>query len=102
MSVTLKGNPQPLSPAYNPSVWYFDSTNKALTGFRYVVNVYSVSGSTLMATYRYVPRPGDGYAVVDLTRLLKNFVSFDKDISAQPVDQVPHSWFGYYITVQEE
>ena|SRR3990172_3518593 len=99
-TITLKAEPQLLTPGYNPSVWYFDSTNKALPGFRYLVKVYS-STTILLATYRFVGRPSDGYAVVDLTKLLKNFVSFDKDINTE-VDQVPNSWFGYYLTVQEE
>ena len=99
-TVSVKGLPQILSPAYNNNVWYFDSTNKGLAGYRYVIKVYSYT-TTLLATYRFAPRPGDGYAVVDVTKLLKNFLSFDKTI-VQGVDQIPNSWFGYYITVQDE
>ena len=99
-TISVKGLPQTLSPCYNPSVWYFDSTLKANAGYRYLVKVYSAS-TTLLATYRFLPRPSDGYCVVDLTKLLKNFLSFDKDL-VNEVDQIPNSWFGYYVTVQDE
>lgn len=99
-TISVKGLPQTLTPSYNPSVWYFDSTLKANAGYRYLVKIYSAA-TILLATYRFLPRPGDGYAVVDLTKLLKNFVSFDKDIPTG-VDQIPNSWFGYYVTVQDE
>lgn len=98
-SVSLIGSPQSLSPAYNPSVWYFNSTNKTQPGFRYYVEILNTS-SIIVATYRYVPAITTGYAVVDLTKLLRNFVS--KDDNTTLVQRVPNSWFGYVIKVYEE
>lgn len=99
MSVTLVGSPQALSPGYNPSVWYFNSTNKTQPGFRYYVEILNTS-SVIVATYRYVPAITTGYAVVDLTKLLRNFVS--KDSNTSKIQRVPNSWFGYVIKVYEE
>jgi hypothetical protein len=98
-TVSLKGSPQTLSPAYNPSVWYFDSTKKNEPGFRYFVEVYNPA-NVVIGSYRFVPAITTGYAVVDLTRILKNFVSFDD--TTVGVQKVPNSWFGYYLKVYDE
>lgn len=97
--LSLIANPQELTPAYNPSVWYFDSTNKDQPGFRYFVEVLDLS-DVVIATERYVPAIVTGYAVVDLTRVLKNFVS--SDYKTNGIEKVPNSWFGYKIRVYEE
>ena len=91
--------PQSLMPAYNPNVWYFDALNKTKPGFRYLVEVLN-SANVVVATYRYVPAINTGYAVVDLTRILQNFVSFDDTTAG--VQKVSNSWYGYYLKVYEE
>lgn len=93
------GNPQEFQPAYNPSVWYFDSLRKAEPGYRYFVEVLN-SSNVVIGSYRFVPAITTGYAVVDLTRILKNFVSFDD--TTLGVQKVPNSWYGYYIKVYDE
>lgn len=93
------GNPQELTPAYNPNVWYFDSINKTKPGFRYVVEVLN-SLDVIVATYRYVPAITTGYAIVDVTRILQNFVSFDD--TTLGVQKIPNSWYGYKLKVYDE
>lgn len=93
------GNPQKFQPAYNPSVWYFDSLRKAEPGYRYFVEVLNPA-NVVIGSYRFVPAITTGYAVVDLTRILKNFVSFDD--TTFEVQEVPNSWFGYYLKVYDE
>ena len=93
------GNPQDFQPAYNPSVWYFDSLRKAEPGYRYFVEVLNTA-DVVIGSYRFVPAIATGYAVVDLTRILKNFVSFDDTTIG--VQKVPNSWFGYYLKVYDE
>lgn len=93
------GGPQRFQPAYNPNVWYFDALNKTKPGFRYLVEVLNTS-NVIVASYRYVPAITTGYAVVDLTKILQNFVSFDD--TTLGVQKVPNSWFGYYLKVYEE
>jgi hypothetical protein len=93
------GNPQEFQPAYNPSVWYFDSLRKNEPGYRYFVEVLNPS-NVVIGSYRFVPAITTGYAVVDLTRILKNFVSFDD--TTVGVQKVPNSWFGYSLKVYDE
>jgi hypothetical protein len=99
MAVTLIGSPQELTPGYNPSVWYFNSTNKTQPGYRYFVEILNAS-NVVIGSYRFVPAITTGYAVVDLTRILKNFISFDDTTTG--VQKVPNSWFGYKIKVYDE
>jgi hypothetical protein len=93
------GHPQKFQPAYNPSVWYFDSLRKNEPGYRYFVEVLNPA-NVVIGSYRFVPAITTGYAVVDLTRILKNFVSFDD--TTFEVQEVPNSWFGYYVKVYDE
>jgi hypothetical protein len=93
------GHPQKFQPAYNPSVWYFDSLRKNEPGYRYFVEVLNPA-NVVIGSYRFVPAITTGYAVVDLTRILKNFVSFDD--TTYEVQEVPNSWFGYYVKVYDE
>lgn len=93
------GNPQEFQPAYNPSVWYFDSLRKTEPGYRYFVEVLNAS-NVVIGSYRFVPAITTGYAVVDLTRILKNFVSFDD--TTVGVQKAPNSWFGYKLKVYDE
>ncbi len=94
------GGPQELSPAYNPSVWYFDSVNKGQPGYRYFVKVKK--GATVIAQSRYVPAPATGYAVVDLTRILKNFVSYPDVPTIPAIALTPNSYLEYTIEVYDE
>ena len=100
MSVSLVGSPQTLTPGYNESVWYFDSSNKNLPGFRYYIQILN-SSSVVIGTYRYAPSITVGYAIVNLSRILKNFLSAD-DNTGTTIQSVPNSWFGYTIKVYEE
>lgn len=100
MAITSVGNPQTLTPGYNPSVWYFNSTNKALPGFRYYVEIWNAAATTLLGTYRFVPAITTGYAVVDVTKIMKSFLSADDSTSG--IQLTPNSWTGYVIKVYDE
>lgn len=94
------GGPQDLSPVYNPVVWYFDSINKTQPGYRYFVKVKE--GATVIAQARYAPAPTTGYAVVDLTRILKNFVSYPDTPTIPAIALTPNSYLEYTIEVYDE
>lgn len=73
MAITVLSQPQELQAGYNPVKFYLDSTNKNERGFRYVVEVYE--GVTKLFEQRYPPRPVDGYADVDISRLVADYLS---------------------------
>lgn len=99
MAITLIAKPEPITPAYNPMRFEYDSTNKNNDGFRYLYDVYDGS-SNLLASYRVLPNIS-GYGEIDLSRLFQNYVSakFDPtDTNYAGTD----SYFEYEIEVGEE
>ncbi len=100
-AISQVGGPDPFSPGYNPNIYYFDSTDKTQPGFRYIVHVNGATGSPIYATYKLAPRPGDGYAVFDMTRFLKDHLTYNVD-NLTGIQKIPESWFAFTITVEEE
>ena len=101
MAVSAIVEPNTTTPAYNPVVYWVDSTNKNETGFKYVVDVYDGSG-TQIAEYRVAPRIDDGYGVIDLSRLLSSQVSKDLNISSTTYYNASNSYFEYEVYFGEE
>ena len=77
MAISLIQEPQVLHPAYNDSVYIFNSTNKLEANFRYLVDVYDELGTTYVKRYRVAPRPVDGYCEVDLSSYLQSRITYD-------------------------
>lgn len=101
MALTLKAEPQILTPAYNPIKWIIDSSVKNYDGFRYVFKVKN-SVSTILAEYRVLPSFGTGYGEQDLSKLLSNYVTFDLDTTSTIVSDAVNSVFTYKVEVGEE
>jgi hypothetical protein len=102
MAITLIGQPNIITPAYNPVVWYFDSTNKNQPGFRYVVDLYKAGTATKIAEFRVAPRPTDGYGYVDLSKILSDMVDKDfKPTNITSFDAI-NSYYNYDLKIGEE
>ena len=71
MAITTIETPQVFTPAYNPMYFYFDSTNKAQLGFRYLVEVVDNDTSEVIGTYRLKPIPTTLYGEVDISDLIQ-------------------------------
>jgi hypothetical protein len=69
--------PEPLIPAYNDIIYQLDSVNKTKPNFRYLIDVYDETGSTLLKRYRVAPRPGDGYGELNLSSFAQSNVTYD-------------------------
>ena len=72
MAITAITNPQSLTPAYNPMYWYFDSTNKAEEGFRYIIEVVEDASSDLIGRQTVRPIPVSGYGEIDIRKLIQS------------------------------
>lgn len=100
MAQTIIANPQAFTPAYNPIKYIVDSTNKNLTGFRYIYQVYN--GATLLGSFKVVPTYGTGYGELDLSKFLSSYVKWDFDPTiTQDLDAV-NSFYNYDVKVGEE
>lgn len=101
MATSLIAKPEPISPAYNPLKFIYDSTNNNQPGFRYIFDVYASGTATKIAEYRVLPNL-DGYGEQDLSRLLRDFVSFEFDPSANNGFDATNSYYKYDVKVGEE
>jgi hypothetical protein len=100
MAQTAIAKPQAFTPAYNPVKYIVDSTNKNLTGFRYIYRVYN--GLTLLGSFKVVPTYGTGYGELDLSKFLSSYVKWDFDPTiTQDLDAV-NSFYNYDVKVGEE
>ena len=100
MAQTAIAKPQAFTPAYNPVKYIVDSTNKNLTGFRYIYRVYN--GMTLLGSFKVVPTFGTGYGELDLSKFLSSYVKWDFDPTiTQDLDAV-NSFYNYDVKVGEE
>ena len=100
MAQTIIAKPQAFTPAYNPIKYIVDSTNKNLTGFRYIYQVYN--GATLLGSFKVVPTYSTGYGELDLSKFLSSYVKWDFDPTiTQDLDAV-NSFYNYDVKVGEE
>jgi hypothetical protein len=102
MAQTTIASPQVITPAYNPVKFQVDSTNKNLTGFRYIFDVYESGTANKIAEYKVLPTYGTGYGEEDLSKLLQNKVSWDLDTMVTSNYGAPNSHYNYDVKVGEE
>jgi hypothetical protein len=75
MAITIVGQPYQIMPAYNPVVYYLNSNNVLIPGFRYLIQIYNAGTSTLLAEFKIAPRPTDNYGYVDCSKIVQSKVS---------------------------
>ena len=75
MAVSAIATPVYFSPAYNPLKFIFDSTNKALDGFKYVFDIYESGTANKIGERKVLPRPTDGYGEIDISKLLQSYTN---------------------------
>jgi hypothetical protein len=102
MAITLIASPQDFTPAYNPCKYIYNSTNKNIDGFRYIFDIYESGTSNKIAEYRVLPKFGDGYGEIDLSKLLSSKVSFDFFPYNNAESDTPNMRYTYDVKVGEE
>ena len=75
MAITIVGQPNQIMPAYNPVVYYINSNNVLLPGFRYLIQIYDSGTNNLSAEFKVAPRPTDNYGYVDVSKIIQSKVS---------------------------
>ena len=100
MAQTTIAQPQDFTPAYNPIKFLIDSTNKNLTGFKYIFDVYD--GSIRIGRFKVLPRIDDGLGLLDLSRFLSSYVLFDFEPNVNTDYEASNCLFNYTLEVGEE
>jgi hypothetical protein len=75
MAITIVGQPNQIMPAYNPVVYYLNSNNVLIPGFRYLIQIYDAGTNTLLREFKIAPRPTDNYGYVDVSKIVQSKVS---------------------------
>ena len=86
MAISLIAKPQTMTPGYNPAYWYFNSTNKNINGFRYIVDVYINGSSTRLKRLRIPPAPVTGYGILDISKTLQSYLTAESPNIQNPVN----------------
>jgi hypothetical protein len=102
MAQTTIASPNAFSPAYNPIKFIIDSTNKNNTGFKYIFQVFEAGTANKIGEYKMLPRIGDGYGEIDLSKLLQSQVSWDLNTLSTSWYNAPNSRYLYDLSVGEE
>jgi hypothetical protein len=102
MAVSAIATPVYFSPAYNPLKFIYDSTNKALDGFKYVFDIYESGTANKIGERKVLPRPTDGYGEIDLSKLLQSYVTHDFNLATTEDVTAPNSFYKYDVKVGEE
>jgi len=102
MAITIIGAPNKFTPAYNPNVFYFSSTNTPLKGFRYLVNLYYAGTTNLIGQFRVAPRPTDAYGVLDVSRIMTNLITHTFSPTNNASIDAASSLVNYDIKIGEE
>lgn len=100
MAQTTIAQPQDFTPAYNPVRYIIDSTNKNLTGFKYIFDVYD--GATRIGRFKVLPRITDGYGENDFSRFLNSYLGWDFEPTITTDYEATNCLFGYEVKVGEE
>jgi hypothetical protein len=101
MAISKIAEPEDFSPAYNPLVFQYDSTNKNADGFKYIFDVYESGTANKIGEYRVFPRITDGYGHIDLSPLLRTKVTFTKQSGTEDATAT-ESFYKYDVKVGEE
>lgn len=104
MITQLGGPDDNINPTYNPLVYYFDSTNKAEDGFRYVVEVFQADTNNKLFEKTIIPDFDDKKCVLNLNREMQDFVSFDLNLNELDGDnyQASKSYYRFDLDIGEE
>jgi hypothetical protein len=101
MAISKIAEPEDFSPAYNPLVFQYDSTNKNADGFKYIFDVYESGTANKIGEYRVFPCITDGYGHIDLSPLLRTKVTFTKQSGTEDATAT-ESFYKYDVKVGEE
>jgi hypothetical protein len=103
MAITIVStNQSVLSAGYNPLRWYLSSTNVNEKAFRYIVEVFAAGTLTKLFEKKYAPRPSDGYAEIDISRDVQNFLSAHNPFQNSDYNNAPEHYLKFDIKFGEE
>jgi len=104
MAITIKQQPNNFTLVYNSVIATASSTNVAQPKFNFIFEIYDSTNTTLLRTLRIPPEINYSYGVVDLGRVLEDYVGTDffKQIAGTQFKDCDNSFYNYWLRIGEE
>ena len=103
MAITINQEPQAFTPAYNENWFVATTTNQAQHNFKFVVDIVFLGDVTYTRRIKRNIYPGStNKLVIDVHRIIENYLTRDIDLATDEVTPNANSWKGYIIRVGEE
>ena len=102
MAFTIIAQPQITHPAYNPVVFGANDSDYTLPGYRYVFSFYESGESTPFQILKAAPNPVNGDGIVDVSKALQSYVSYDFLPDNVSGTTSPNSMFRYDVQIGYE
>lgn len=105
MAITKIGGPDTnINPVYNPLVYYFDSTNKAEDGFRYIIEVFEAGTTNKIFEKTIIPDFDDQKCTLNMNREMQDFISYDLDLTELDGNnyRADNSYYRFDLDIGEE
>jgi hypothetical protein len=104
MAITIEQQPQAITSVYNPIITTCSSTNVAEPKFNFIFEIYDNANTTLLRTLRIPPEINYSYGVVDVSRVIEDYIGTDffKNLTGVNYRECENSDFGFNIRIGEE
>jgi len=103
MAFQVVAQPNQYHPGYNPVVYGAnDSTEYTLPGYRYVFSFYEDGETTPFQILKAAPNPVNGDGIVDVSKALQSFISYDLDFNELEPVEAESSHFIYDVKIGYE
>lgn len=103
MAITINQEPAKFTPAYNENWFVATTTNQAQANFKFVVDIVFLGDVSYTRRIKRNIYPGStNKLVIDVHRIIENYLTHDIDLATDEVELNANSWKGYIIRVGEE
>ena len=103
MAITINQEPAKFTPAYNENWFVATTTNQAQANFKFVVDIVFLGDVSYTRRIKRNIYPGStNKLVIDVHRIIENYLTHDIDLATNEVELNANSWKGYIIRVGEE
>ena len=104
MAITIHSIPEEFQPVYNPYVIVMSSDNSTAFNFKISVIIFDATDidnpAKLIGSFKY-PTDVNGYVKVDLTRIVRDYLTDDFELGLSLAADCPNSIRRLYVVAQE-
>ena len=99
MAFNIVAQPNQYHPGYNPVVYGANDTDYTFPGYRYIFSFYENGETTPFQILKAAPNPVNGDGIVDVSKALQSFISYDLDFNQLEPVIAESSYFTYDVKI---